>query len=122
MPKIKVLITGSLLSVGIFMFMICLACAATVKMGIGHWQFLFNFVLAAEIIGIFAGSFAAATMAKGRGVICGLFVSTIFIIVFTTAALITQHIDITLAIRGTAMLVSGLIGGILGANRKEKLY
>lgn len=73
---------------------------------------------------ILAGGYAASLFIREKGILCGLLTAGIFIVLLAAVSAILQMTPFVTAagmLKICAILISGMLGGILGANRREKV-
>ena len=81
-------------------------------------------MLAADAVGVLIGGYIAAAISGSKGLVMGLICGIIVFLIQLAIGLLTVNAEIgvmTFARFGTAA-VCGMLGGIKGVNRKEKLH
>ena len=76
-----------------------------------------------EGISVFSGAYIAAALVKSQGIIIGALCGVTFFILTAALALSTGSADIGVitVIRLAVLLICGIVGGILGVNKKERI-
>ncbi len=75
----------------------------------------------AAAVGAGIGGYFAARRNKSKGLICGALVAVIMFLVFSViGAVLGSSITLMSLIRFVILLLSGVIGGILGVNKRDK--
>ena len=72
---------------------------------------------------VFAGSFIASLMLKEKGIVNGLIIAFLFSSIVLCIAFFTYEAEFGLSglTKLAAIFLSGILGGILGVNRKNKV-
>lgn len=81
-------------------------------------------MLVVDAIGVFFGAYVAAAAAKSGGLIIGLLSAFAVFLCMLIAGLCSQETTLTslTALRAAVMAMAGIIGGIKGVNKKEKIH
>ena len=74
-------------------------------------------------VAVFFGSFIASLMLKEKGIVNGLIIAFIFSAIVLSIAFFTYEAEFGLSgiTKLAAIFISGILGGILGVNRKNKV-
>ena len=74
-------------------------------------------------VAVFLGAFIASLMLKERGIINGLVIAFLFSAIVLSVAFFTYETEFGLSgvTKLAAIFISGILGGILGVNRKNKV-
>ena len=74
-------------------------------------------------VAVFFGSFIASLMLKEKGLVNGLIIAFIFSAIVLSIAFFTYEAEFGLSgiTKLSAIFISGILGGILGVNRKNKV-
>lgn len=74
-------------------------------------------------VAVFLGSFIASLMLKEKGIVNGLIIAFIFSAIVLSIAFFTYEAEFGLSgiTKLAAIFISGILGGILGVNRKNKV-
>lgn len=72
---------------------------------------------------VFLGAFSASLQLKERGIVNGLIIAFLFSSVVLTIAFFTYEAEFGLSgvSKLAAVFISGILGGVLGVNRKNKV-
>ena len=120
---IKAVAAGFIVSVGSTAILLCLfAFILNMISGIPYGIIDYA-VIAVEAIAVFAGAYTAAAIMKSRGLIIGLLSALLIILLNIAFSLGSGAADIGLitAIKTVVLLIAGIVGGIVGVNKKEKI-
>lgn len=120
----KAIIIGVLISLVMCVLLTCLF-ALVIKFISGVPYGIIDYVMAGiEGLSVLLGAYITSAIAKSRGLINGLACAGIVLIIQIAAGLSTSgsNISILTVIRIVVMLICGIIGGIAGVNRKEKVH
>ena len=121
---IKALGIGTAVSLGVILMMLCLISGVLMMLSGIPFDALPYIVLAADAVGIFAGGYITAAIVKSRGLIfgllCGISVFLCMLIIGLCSGYFSPNAIVL--IRFGVLAVFGILGGIKGVNRKEKLH
>ena len=119
----KSILTGILSSVVITLILTCLF-GLILKMTSGVPYGIIDYVMIGiEGVGVLFGAYIAGVIAKGKGLIIGAVCGglSLLILLGCGMSVIQNDIGILTLIRSAVVLICGIIGGIAGVNRKEKV-
>ena len=120
----KALSIGAAVSLGSALLLTCIISGVFLILSSTPREALPYIMLAAEGLSVFIGGCVAAAINGSRGLIVGMLCGlTVFLILLITG-LLTGKDDIGMMtfIRLGALMLCGILGGIKGVNRKEKLH
>lgn len=120
---IKAIVFGVISALLISIILLCIVSAVVMTSGLLPAE-LTNIITVAMLgIGTLAGAFIAARITKSAGLIIGASTGFAVFMVITIAGLIKSSESLTYItlIRFAVTLIMGIIGGIIGVNKKEKL-
>lgn len=120
---IKSTIIGVLSSLAVTALLLCLFALILNFMSGVPYGIIDYAVILAQGLAVFAGSYTAAAISKSQGLIIGLICAAIFLILNLALSLAAGEagIGIITVIRTAVILICGILGGILGVNKKEKI-
>ena len=120
----KALCIGAAVSLGATLLLTCIISGVFLILSSTPRAALPYIMLAAEALSVFIGGCAAAAINGSKGLIVGLLCGlTVFMILLVTGLLSgSDDIGIMTFIRLGVLLLCGILGGIKGVNRKEKLH
>lgn len=115
--------TGLILSFVITLLLFVIAAMIINKAGFLPTEYLSLISSIAACIAVIAGAYAASSLIKERGWIIGLLVACIYTMIIVICGLITNGIGFTGGTFGRiiCIFISGIIGGVSGVNRKQKV-
>ena len=119
----KAILIGILSSGVIMLLLTCLFCLM-LKMTSGLPYGIIDYVMIGiEGVGVLIGAYIACRVSKCKGLIIGAAVGvlTLMILLCVGFALPDNHIGLLTLIRSAVLLLCGVIGGIAGVNKKEKV-
>ena len=124
-PKIpfKAILIGIGVAVGVTLLMTCAVCGVmTLTSGIPYAAAPYILLIAGSV-GIFCGAYCCTAINKSRGMILGLVCGALVFIIFFVASLSTgETITLVTLLRLIVLLIGGMLGGIKGVNKSEKLH
>ena len=119
---VKAILIGVAVSVAVMLILLCAICGLLVVMGAVPYRLLPYIALIADAGGAFCGTYIAAALHKGRGLILGLICGFILFVIHFFAGLCSGgSVGIATLLRFIVLIVFGILGGIAGVNKKEKL-
>ena len=119
----KAILIGILSSGVIMLLLTCLFCLM-LKMTSGLPYGIIDYVMIGiEGVGVLIGAYIACRVSKCKGLNIGAAVGvlTLMILLCVGFALPDNHIGLLTLIRSAVLLLCGVIGGIAGVNKKEKV-
>lgn len=80
--------------------------------------------IACVLFGSFMGGYFAGKINGEKGIIMGLIVAAIFVIIILIISLVTNNImfDMITSVKLISIVVAGIIGGIIGVNKKNAQF
>lgn len=121
---VKAIIIGVFLSLICIIILTCLSALVISFLPTIPYGGLPYIMLAVEGLGVIPGAYVASAIAKSRGMmigaICGSIVFLILLAVGMSAS--TDSLSVMTLVRAVVLIVLGVLGGILGVNRKEKVH
>jgi len=124
LPYVKAIITGAIFGSLLIIFMLCIAAVVFLKSGTLPTQVITYFIIAFNAAGGFVAGYIAARITKMNGMLLGMATGiAIFILMVIGGFAINQGSTITALTlyKALALIVFGVIGGIKGVNKKEKV-
>ncbi len=120
---IKAVVIGVLSAVVLTVFLTCLFSVMLNMMSGIPYEFIDYVMVATEGFSVLIGAYIACVIVKSKGLIIGALCGAIsLLIVFAVGMSISKNsIGLLTVIRSVVMLLCGVIGGIMGVNRKEKV-
>lgn len=120
---VKAVIIGSAASLVIILVILCLMTGVLLILPTIPKAALPYLVLAADAIGVLVGGYLSAALAGSKGLILGLLCGICVFLCQLVIGLLTfdASFDLITFIRLGVMAVCGMLGGIKGVNRKEKV-
>lgn len=120
---IKSIVIGILCSVMLTMILTC-AFGMMLKMMPSIPYGIIDYVMVGiEGFSVLIGAYIACVIAKAKGLIigagCGII--TLLIVFACGLSIAKNNIGLLSIIRGVIMIICGIIGGVAGVNRKEKV-
>ena len=124
MKKMKAVVFASLLSLLITFLVLILLAFIISKAGLPSIPILTVSITLLCCLSVFCGGYVAALLAKERGIFFGFLTGAAFLGILLAASLIVFPNGFAMVGIGKAIavLLSGAIGGIVGANKKEKIW
>lgn len=121
--KIRGVVLGAVMGSLIIVALISLSAIVFVKSGILPGDYIIYILLLIDLIGSFIGGFMAGSLIKSRGMMWGAFTGFILFLIVFASGMAVNDSTITLATlyKLIVLVLSGLIGGIKGVNKKEKI-
>ena len=120
---VKAVVIGVLISLVLAVILSCLF-AVMLNMMAGIPYGIIDYVtVAIEGFSVLIGAYIACVIAKSKGLIIGALCGAIsLLIVFAVGmSMAKNNIGLLTVIRSAVMLLCGIIGGIMGVNRKDKV-
>lgn len=123
MKKMKILLMSLVISACVSVALLAVASAIITKVEILPKG---TAVLITTVIGcaaVFSGALVSSSYAKENGALIGLLGGAVFVLITVVVSAFVFNNDFTAdgAGKAAAYLLSGVIGGILGVNRKKKV-
>ena len=120
---VKAVVIGVLCSVVLSLMLTCLFSVMLNMMSGIPYEIIDYAMVAIEGFSVLIGAYIACVIAKTKGLIIGALCGAIsLLIVFAFGMSLTKNnIGLLTVIRSAVMLLCGIIGGIMGVNRKEKV-
>ena len=119
----KAVLTGVLSSVVLAVLLTCLFSVMLHMMSGIPYDVIDYVMVAIEGFSVLIGAYIACVIVKSKGLIIGALCGAIsLLIVFAVGMSMSKNnIGLLTIIRSIVMLLCGVIGGIMGVNRKEKV-
>lgn len=120
---VKPIVIGTIGSILLTMLLTCLF-GMMLKMMTGIPYAIIDYVMVGiECFGVLIGAYIACAISKSKGLLIGALCGAIdLLILFACGLSIAENdIGILTIIRSVAMILCGVIGGVAGVNRKEKV-
>ena len=88
------------------------------------YDYIAYIMLAADAVGIFIGAYIAAALSGSRGMVVGILCAfcTFLILLIAGFSVGDGNIGIMTLIRAAVLFIFGILGGIKGVNRREKVH
>ncbi|WP_316637296.1 TIGR04086 family membrane protein [uncultured Ruminococcus sp.] len=120
---VKAVAIGVLCSVVLAVLLTCLFSMMLNMMSGIPYGIIDYVMVAIEGFSVLIGAYIACVIAKSKGLIIGALCGAIsLLIVFAVGMSMTKNnIGLLTVIRSAVMLLCGVIGGIMGVNRKDKV-
>ena len=120
---VKAVLIGVLCSVVLSVLLTCLFSMMLKLMSGIPYEIIDYVMVAIEGFSVLIGSYIACVIAKCKGLVIGTLSGAIaLMIVFAVGMSIAKNnIGLLTIIRSVVMLLCGIIGGVAGVNRKEKV-
>ena len=123
-PKfpIKAILIGTAVGAAVMLLLLC-AVTGILNMTSGvPYDFLPFILLVADAGAAFVGGYLSAAINKKNGLILGLIVGGIlFVVLFVLGLSTGESIGLTTLLKAIVLTVCGMLGGIKGVNKKEKI-
>jgi putative membrane protein, TIGR04086 family/integral membrane protein, TIGR04097 family len=122
MKKVKAVVFSTIISVVIVFLLLLLASLIVSKTGLLSEAILPVVTTLLCCLAVFCGGCASALFTGERGILFGALTALAFlsILTMTSATLFLDTLGIGSIGKALSILFSGMIGGIMGANKKEK--
>ena len=119
----KSVITGVLITVALIAVLMCVLCAVFLGTSKMPYEYLEYILLAIDAAAVFIGALIAARIARYGGLIIGASTGAlVFIALFISGILSSADtLTLTTLFRAVILLLFGMLGGIRGVNRKDKI-
>lgn len=123
MKWIRALLTALLVTICASLLLLAIIAFVVARTGALPRGSLALVTTLAACAAVFLGGIAASLSARERGMLLGLGCGALFLACAAAVTLLVFNLELTPASGGkaAAVLLSGAIGGILGANRKQKI-
>ena len=120
---IKPVLIGVTIAVLVIGVLICALALTVLMMPTVPYGWLDYITIAIEGFGVLTGAYIAGVLFKSKGLIIGALCGAIILLItFAVGLSISRNsIGILTVIRSIVLMICGIIGGILGVNRKEKI-
>lgn len=120
---VKAVMIGVFSSLVLAMILTCLFSMMLNMMSGIPYDIIDYVMVAIEGFSVLIGAYIACVISKSKGLFIGALCGAIsLLVVFAVGMSMTKNnIGILTVIRSVAMLLCGIIGGIMGVNRKEKV-
>lgn len=120
---VKAVAIGVLCSVVLAVLLTCLFSMMLNMMSGIPYDIIDYVMVAIEGFSVLIGAYIACVIAKSKGLIIGALCGAIsLLIVFAVGmSMAKNNIGLLTVIRSAVMLLCGIIGGIMGVNRKDKV-
>ena len=120
---VKAVAIGVLCSVVLAVLLACLFSMMLNMMSGIPYEIIDYVMVAIEGFSVLIGAYIACVVAKSKGLIIGALCGAIsLLIVFAVGmSMAKNNIGLLTVIRSAVMLLCGIIGGIMGVNRKDKV-
>lgn len=120
---IRTIVIGVLTSLAVMLAVMCAICGVMLFVSSIPYHLLPYILLIADAVGVFCGGYIAAALNKSRGLILGLIIGfLVFIIVFAAGLSTGEAIGLITFLRLAVLAIFGMLGGIKGVNKKEKIH
>lgn len=123
MLKIRPVIIGALTTAAVFIVLLLGECFISDKLEKINENVLTGFAYVFLLLSVFAGAFVSALSAKGRGLIYGAVIASVFAAVMLAVCFVIGGTEVgVVLIRGLGCLPAGVVGGaagILVSNKNE---
>lgn len=123
MKWIRALILSTAVTAGASLGLLSLAAFLVCRSGSLPRGTLALITTAAACAAVFLGGLLSAMSVREKGLLLGLGAGVVFLVCAGAVSLLAFRIELGPASAGkiAAVLISGVIGGVLGANRKSKV-
>ena len=120
---VKAVVIGELCSVVLSLLLTCLFSMMLNMMSGIPYDFIDYVMVAIEGFSVLIGAYIACVIAKSKGLIIGALCGAISLLIVFAVGMSTakNNIGLLTVIRSAVILLCGIIGGIMGVNRKEKV-
>ena len=120
---VKAVVIGVISSVVLAVILTCLFSVMLNMMSGIPYDLIDYVMVAIEGFSVLMGAYIACVIAKAKGLIIGALCGAIsLLIVFAVGmSMAKNNIGLLTIIRSIVMLLCGIVGGIMGVNRKEKV-
>lgn len=119
---VKLILIGVATGFTIMLLSTCAICGVMLFMSSVPYQLLPYLMLIADAFGVFVGGYIAAAMHKSRGLILGLIVGVLmFVVIFAVGLSSGEPVGMITLLRLAVLIVFGMLGGIKGVNKREKI-
>lgn len=123
MKIVKALLLSIAISAVICAILLSAMALVVTKSGTLPTELLPVLVTVISCIAVFAGSVIASAATKEKGIVLGVLSGSVFALITALVSVLVFKNDFNIGSAGKlfALLLSGAIGGILGANKKSKV-
>ena len=121
--SVKAVLIGTAISLLLTVMLTCVFSFIIKLMPVVPYGIIDYVLIGLSGLSILIGSYTASVMTKSKGMMIGSLCALIVFVVLTISGMSTPDNDIGIltVIRVVAYLVCGVVGGIAGVNRKEKV-
>lgn len=120
---VKAVLIGTAAGAVIILVILSAICGVLTATSSIPYRLLPYLVLIADAGGALCGAYTAAAIHKSRGLILGLSCGFIlFVILFSVGMCSGGTIGLPTLLKAIVLIVFGVLGGILGVNKKERLH
>lgn len=119
---VRTILIGAASALAVTLLLMCAICGVMLFVSSVPYDLMPYIMLIADAGGVFFGGYLAASMNKSKGLIMGLMIGLIqFVILFVAGLSTGDTIGLITFIKLAVLLIFGMLGGIKGVNRKEKI-
>lgn len=120
---LRSLLIGVIISLAVIIALMCLGGLIFTFGSSLPYEILAYLMLAVEAVGVFAGGYVAAILLKSRGLLIGLACGASVFLILLAAGLCadTGSISIMTLIRFLILPLIGMLSGVIGVNKKERI-
>ena len=121
--SVKAVLIGTAISLLLTVMLTCVFAFIIKLMPVVPYGIIDYVLIGLSGLSILIGSYTASVMTKSKGLMIGALCALIVFVVLTISGMSIPDNDIGIltVIRVVAYLVCGVVGGIAGVNRKEKV-
>ena len=115
---------GIIVTVASILLITCIISVALLIAPAIPYDYIGYIMLTADAVGIFIGAYTAAALSGSRGIVVGLLCAfgTFIILLIAGFAVKDGNVGMMTVIRAAVLILFGILGGIKGVNRKEKVH
>lgn len=120
----KAVLIGTITSVILTVLLTCVFAFVVKLMPVVPYGIIDYVLIGLEGLSVLIGAYIASSITKSKGLMIGAICAITMFVILTISGMSIPNNDIGVltVIRVTALLVCGVIGGIAGVNRKEKVH
>ena len=120
--SVKLIMIGSAISIAVVLLLTCLICGVLLLTTGVQSELLPYIMLIADAVGSFIGAYCCAALNKSYGLVSGFLCGFIVFVLFFAVGVSTgDSISLLTLYRLLALTVFGMLGGIKGVNKKERV-
>lgn len=121
--QVKSAIIGSLISIAIIAVLICAVSLVMLFVDALPYELTPYILLAADALGIFAGAYISAVISGSRGLLTGAMCGAMVFLILLISGCASGESELSAltAVRLGVCVLSGVLGGVTGVNRRERL-